>query len=196
MTPRNSLYWRGALFVGGLIPLAVFGLTVKLISILGSGREGPVTAAPARLLSGFGWRYVESLFPGIITIPPFGDYYYKVLRARYPRRVSPSKEFSVQVVLKNLGRKTWEGPEGQCPVRLGTWRPQDRPSPFYLAGTWINPERPGTLAKPAPSSGIGLFTMTFKAPAEKGKYREELAPVADGCRWFAGEKIILTIRVC
>jgi hypothetical protein len=190
--PWGNLYGRSLLFLAGLPFMALSGFFLGLAARLLKGRW---KMFPARIASSLGLSYTEAFFPGIATLIPFGDHYYRVVRTRHPRRVAPGENFPVEVALQNLGRKAWDGSGGPFPFRLGTWNPEGRLSLFHDPDSWPRPDRPAGLPGPVGSGETALFRTTFSAPEEPGRYREELAPVAEGQTWHPGQRIVLTIDV-
>lgn len=194
MEPRGQK-WRLRFLIAGLVPLALIGIGIRFVSFMKGRRLFlPGRKVPAVMVKVASW-FTDLVLPGVTTLAPFKEYYYTVAGKKCPRTVQGGEEFSLSVTLKNLGTATWDGPDGSHPVRLGTWNPEDRQSPFFHSETWILPNRPAGLEESVPPGESGTFFMTFRAPAEEGRYLEELSPVADGRSWFPGQPVQFAIRV-
>ncbi|MBP6963511.1 MAG: N-acetylmuramoyl-L-alanine amidase [Armatimonadetes bacterium] len=101
----------------------------------------------------------------------------------------------VWVEYKNTGTETWYT-GGSNPVRLGTWNPQDRSSPFYTAGNWIGPNRPTSLDQSSVGpNGIGRFSFIMTAPQTPGVYTEYWRLVKEGTAWFGYGGVYFQITV-
>lgn len=94
--------------------------------------------------------------------------------------------FSAYFELTNTGDQWWY-PLGSSPnpVMLGTQSPENRSSPFFTSGDWLNAGRPTSadsgIVKPG---GKGRFTFQATAPQTTGVYRESFRLVSEGIIWF------------
>lgn len=96
----------------------------------------------------------------------------------------PGQTAELAVRYRNVGTATWEQ-RGEHPVRLGTCRPQDRASPFYIPGRWAAPHRPAALVEETVRPGeVGTFRFPVGAPGRPGYYQEHFAPLAEGAAWM------------
>lgn len=189
---RRQFALRSAAFVAGLVPLALRGLIEGGWCRLRGGRPDDEALRRAALRA---LRNAERAFPGILTSVPFGERCYLLQALRHARRVAAGSEFAVEVVLLNNSETPWAGRAGEHPVRLGTWDPMDGASPFFLEGGWPRPDRAGELEQDVPSGQMATFRLRLRAPDAPGRYRQALAPVADGLRWFPGAPIVVEVEV-
>ena len=96
--------------------------------------------------------------------------------------------------LTNTGTATWTK-GGNNPVKLGTFNPTDRQSPFCTTG-WMGCNRAALLEEDSVAPGeIGTFQVTIKAPRQPGEYREFYRPLAEGLAWFPTFNNNMYIRV-
>ncbi len=195
MSPRKQFVLRSTGFLLALVPFALLGLATLLASAARPRRFGARGVGLPRRLAAAGRRMAEIFFPGIVTLTPFGELYYRVAGIKCPRQVRTGEVFEAQVSLRNLGGRVWDAEGGPYPARLGTWNPENRESPFHNPETWPRPDRPAGLAAEVKPGGTGVFKLVLRGPGRPGRYTEELAPVADGLAWFAGERIVLDILV-
>jgi hypothetical protein len=91
------------------------------------------------------------------------------------------------VKASNTGSATWLN-SGPYPIRLGTDRPQDRPSRWWFAtatSTWLSGDRPASVepARVLPL-GVGTFEFPIVVPPGSGTFDEYFNLVADGLIWF------------
>jgi hypothetical protein len=101
----------------------------------------------------------------------------------------------VWVEYTNTGTDTWTN-SGSNPVRLGTWSPQDRASPFYTDYNWIGPNRPTNLDSASVAPGqVGRFTFIMTAPQTPGTYTEYWRLVKEGVAWFGYSGVYFQITV-
>lgn len=133
-------------------------------------------------------------YPITVTAPtPAFDYAY-VGQTGYPT-IPQGGQATVSLRLKNTGSKAWTS-DGSNPLRLGTSRPNDRPSAFYDQASWLAPHRI-QLTKNVTNAGntgsvtvapgeTGEFTFTFKASSTMatGVYREYVVPLVEGISWL------------
>lgn len=125
----------------------------------------------------------------------------KFLAVKKPGIVQPGEVFSMQVYVQNTGNVPWFSEDSGCNslafVRLGTEKSRDRVSPFFTTeknpetgkNTWNSGARVAMDNKRVSPLEPASFTITAKAPAEKGVYREFYAPVAEGVTWMEGEAL-------
>ncbi|HEX8073381.1 MAG TPA: glycoside hydrolase domain-containing protein [Thermoleophilaceae bacterium] len=99
----------------------------------------------------------------------------------------------VRVKAFNAGTQPWE-PGGANPVRVGTWKPQDRRSRFATKG-WVAPNRPVTVSSSTAPGAIGTFVLRLRAPKRTGRYREHFNLVAEGLRWMPYRGLVVNTRV-
>ncbi len=94
----------------------------------------------------------------------------------------PSSTAQFTLVAKNTGNRTWSNTTN--PVRLGTWNPTNRQSPFYDS-SWTLPIRPAVLQESSVAPGAnGTFVFIARAPAQEGFYVERYNLVMEGVEWF------------
>lgn len=102
--------------------------------------------------------------------------------------LAPGTSAGLWVRLRNTGTETWYR-DGETPTRLGTARPEDRPSAFYTPSDWLAPNRIGLSEEVVRPSEVGTFAFTVTAPSQPGIYREYFRPVVDGVTWMNDEGI-------
>ncbi len=96
--------------------------------------------------------------------------------------------------LTNTGTATWTN-DGTHPVKMGTFNPTDRVSPF-CSESWLGCNRAARLTEASVAPGeTGTFAITIKAPRQPGEYREFYRPVAEGLSWFPTFNNNVYIRV-
>ncbi|PLS81043.1 hypothetical protein CYG49_02820, partial [Candidatus Saccharibacteria bacterium] len=95
--------------------------------------------------------------------------------------LAPSQKAYVVVAGINKGNIAWTNTTS--PIRLGTWNPQDRNSPF--CSEWLSCNRPATLQESRVEPGqVGHFEFWIQAPTSTGTYKEYFNPVAEGKSWM------------
>ncbi len=104
------------------------------------------------------------------------------------------QEADLWVRYTNRGRRRWT-PGGDNPVRLGTDEPQDRDSPFFLEGAWIDPHRATAVDGEVAPGEDGTFSFRVRAPAQAGQYRESFNPVAEGGGWMKPTHVFWDLTV-
>jgi hypothetical protein len=89
---------------------------------------------------------------------------------------------------RNTGDQTWSN-SGPQRVVLGTQVPENRYSPFFVDGDWLDQARPTAVDQPTVAPGaVGRFTYRVKAPEQPGTYREFFAPLIEGLQWLTPDK--------
>ncbi len=84
---------------------------------------------------------------------------------------------------QNTGNSTWHN-SGSYPVRIGTDRPNERPSRFATAA-WLSPSRPASMTEATVAPGqTGTFEFPITVPAGGGLYREYFNLLAENYTWF------------
>ncbi|HSE29140.1 MAG TPA: hypothetical protein VLA77_00965 [Candidatus Saccharimonadales bacterium] len=100
--------------------------------------------------------------------------------------LAPNQTAYVVLTVKNTGNVPWVKNASYNPpkVRVGTWGPQDRISPFSYQ--WYNHSRPTEVIIPDMVLPGTITTMEFpiKAPSQPGVYNEVYNLVADGRTWM------------
>ena len=119
--------------------------------------------------------------------------------------VMPGAKRNVKIMYKNTGEEDWDAAPGLDQVRLGTYNPKDRPSPWATGGdgavptseNWpvyyrpsdidgrydptTNTVMPADVIKPGE---IATFSFTITAPQQGGIYHEYFNPVVEGRMWM------------
>jgi len=137
-------------------------------------------------------EYFNLVAEGITWLNDIGQYFPikvvattysgQVLQNTYQSSIPASSTSTSIIVIKNTGNVTWY--KTSNPVRLGTYSPIDRISPFY-APTWIAQTRPATFVEDSvPPGSNGTFSFDIKIPANNGNYTEIYSLVAEGIAWF------------
>ena len=96
-----------------------------------------------------------------------------------------AKTGTVTIRVRNNGTAAWD----LDVTRLGTAVPQDRVSPFFVDGDWLDPTRAtGTDARVEPGA-TGTFTFEVLAPGvrEATMFDEGFQLVQDSTTWFGPE---------
>ncbi len=138
--------------------------------------------------SGWDWNYFISVVGGAPPTPTYSATYHT---ASYPTHITAGATATVWAEFTNQGTAVW----GHAATRLGTQNPQDRNSPFYVSGNWINATRPTEVDQSAVAQGeVGRFTFVIKAPTTPGSYSESFRLVQEGVTWF-GPTITWNITV-
>jgi spore germination protein YaaH len=134
------------------------------------------------------WNLLQEQF--VTGCPPHLDATFVGLD--YPATMMVGSTATAWVEFQNTGLDTWQ--QGQ--VRLGTWNPQDRASPFYTAGDWTSPERPAEMdALTCPRDSTTRFSFTLTTPATPGTYVESWRLLKEGTAWFGPTDISFQITV-
>jgi hypothetical protein len=106
----------------------------------------------------------------------------QVQQNSYQSSATANSTSTSSIVIKNTGNITWY--KTSNPVKLGTYSPTDRISPFY-APTWITQTRSTTFTEDTvPPGSNGTFNFDLKIPASNGSYTETYSLVAEGIAWF------------
>lgn len=138
--------------------------------------------------AGWDWNYFIGVVGGAPPPPTWNASYHA---ASYPSHITAGTTATCWAEFTNSGTGTW----GHAATRLGTQNPQDRNSPFFLSGNWINASRPTEVDQTAVSQGqVGRFTFVIKAPTTPGTYSESYRLVQEGVTWF-GPTITWNITV-
>lgn len=96
---------------------------------------------------------------------------------------------------KNTGNVTWSN--STSPVRLATFAPTNRNSPFYHS-SWISPSRPTVLHTSTPTvapGSTGKFEFTVTTPPTAGFFVERFNLVSEGVSWFEDPWMEFNIQV-
>ncbi|HET6454427.1 MAG TPA: family 10 glycosylhydrolase [Armatimonadota bacterium] len=138
--------------------------------------------------SGWDWNY----FMGVVAgAPPPATWASSYRAQSYPSSMLAGSTAVVWAEFNNTGTGTWS----HAATRLGTSSPQDRASPFYNSGNWINNHRPTEVDQSSVAKGqVGRFTFILKAPTTPGTYTEKYRLVQEGVTWF-GPEITWSITV-
>ncbi len=130
---------------------------------------------------GWDWGYFMGVVVGAPPPPTYAAHY---VGQSYPATMVAGSTAVAWAEYMNDGTATW----GHAATRLGTQGPQDRCSPFYEAGNWINCGRPSEVDQSAVSTGqVGRFTFVMRAPMTPGAYVEQYRPLQEGVTWFGGD---------
>lgn len=117
----------------------------------------------------------------------------------YPT-LAPGDSYKFSLKFENTGNKSWE----RGVVKLGTDRPRDRVSRFFLENRlnseetmWSSDKRVALKEQSVPAGGIGSFEfyMTVPPTLESGLYREYFRPVAEGLQWLDDDQTYWDITV-
>lgn len=109
------------------------------------------------------------------------------------RRLHPGQSAYVLIRARNVGTGVWQ-PGGANPVRLGTWGPQDRSSPFR-AKDWLTPNRPVGVRRAVAPGKTARLRLHLRAPRKRGRYTERFNLVAEGAAWMPAQHLVLRPRV-
>ena len=141
---------------------------------------------------GWDWTYYINQVNGGTPPPPPPPSYAATYHAQsFPATMTAGTTAIAWAEYTNTGTAVW----GHAATKLGTQGPQDRSSPFYNAGNWINATRPSEVDQTAVSQGqVGRFTFILKAPSTPGVYVEKFRPLQEGVTWF-GTDVTWTITV-
>lgn len=102
----------------------------------------------------------------------------------------------LSVKIRNTGNTTWFS-EGDAPVFLGSSRPIDRSSLFFVEGSngWFSSNRISMDKKRVRPGEVVNFTFHITAPTKSGVYREFFAPVIDRVKWLSDEDLYWDVEV-
>ena len=181
----------------------------------------------APVVEGIGWLPNRNINWDITVLPPRDHaawYNHVVSKDTWPTSINgngdawhllPGQTVNIKAMIRNAGDTTWNA-GGSRPIRLGTWRPADRGSPFATGGNtrietsenWISPARPSgldgrydeTTKNVVPASSIepgqvAVFSFTLTAPNAPGVYAESFQPVIEGVRWLNDLGAYFPVRV-
>jgi uncharacterized lipoprotein YddW (UPF0748 family) len=127
---------------------------------------------------GWDWNYFIGVVGGAPPPPTWNSTYHT---ASYPTHITAGATATVWAEFTNQGTGAWD----HASTRLGTADPQDRCSPFFQSGNWINCSRPSEVDQSSVTQGqVGRFTFIIKAPATPGTYTESFRLVEEGVTWF------------
>lgn len=128
----------------------------------------------------------------------------------------PGQKRNIKIMFKNTGEEEWDSAPGLDQVRLGTYNPTDRPSPWATGGdgsidpseNWpvysrpseidgrydpaTNAVVPASVIKPGE---IATFSFTITAPQQGGEYREYFNPVVEGRLWMPPTGVWFKLKV-
>ena len=108
----------------------------------------------------------------------------------YNAVLHPGQTVYAEIKARNTGSVPWTDN-----ARLGTFRKQDRPSPFYGEG-WIDKSRAARLVESSVAPGnIGTFRFTLTAPMATGTFNEYFNIVLEGQAWLNDIGLYLPIKV-
>lgn len=163
--------------------VAVFSFTITA-----PNQPGEYTEHFQPLIEGVTWMNDLGMhFP--FKVLPTG-YHYEWVGQQEPGTIQLGRTSAHSWIrIRNTGQTPW--PTG-TKVRLGTWEPRDRVSPFST--NWLSPTRPSAIelnvsnpADPVIHPGqIAQFGFDVQNPGtvKSGTYREYLRPLAENEQWF------------
>ena len=126
-----------------------------------------------------------------------GGYSWSIVSQSYSTgsvNIPHSSTATLTLVAKNTGNTTWYN-SGNYPMRLATYNPEYRISPFQ-GSDWISPVRVATMSQASVAPGANAtFTFTVNTPAQTGLYREYYSLVAEGAGWLNDTGMYYTINV-
>ncbi len=111
----------------------------------------------------------------------------------YPSVMTSGERAVAWLELVNDGNYLWSIDK----TLIGAQDPQDRSSPFFVAGNWLSASRPTGADHSGYGPGAtGRFTFEILAPdvAVETDFQEVFQLVEDGMTWF-GPKVTMSIRV-
>ena len=103
----------------------------------------------------------------------------EVISVDYPATLAPGATGTVEVVLDNLGARSWG-----ATTFLGTTEPRDRSSEF-AASDWTSDHRVTAMSDPVASGDTVTLTFSIVAPDQPGSYSEHFNLVEEGFAWFS-----------
>ncbi len=95
------------------------------------------------------------------------------------------------VKARNIGSRTWE----KSSFRIGTSRPEGRPSLFASNG-WISNVRPVSILENTVAPGeVGTFEFAMQSPSNPGTYNEYFNLLVEGQTWLNDPGLYFTVNV-
>jgi len=183
---KNKSQYLPKLFIimfSVLLPATVFAQTA------GSGTQQTLTSVTP---------------PATCTFAAVGkpEFKGKYVAVKKKGMLQPGDVFTMQVFVQNTGNVPWFSEDSGCNsmtvIHLGTEKDRDRVSPFYTSlnnpdtgasNTWLSGTRVKMDTKRVSPMETASFTITAKAPAQPGVYREFYAPVAEGVTWMGDDAL-------
>jgi len=139
------------------------------------------------------WWYFNTWFGSSLA----SDYQWSVVSQQYSSNTTDivaGQTTTLTLVAKNIGNATWYQ-YGANPVRLGTWNPSERQSPFY-DHSWFGTTRPAIMQEASVAPGqIGTFTFKINVPKTAGEYREYFNLVSEGVSWMQNPNMNFYLNV-
>lgn len=106
-----------------------------------------------------------------------------LVSSNFPSSMAAGSTANVTYVVKNTGNTYWYN-DGKYPIRLATYSPYDRVSPFS-PGNWVGTTRPTQMTESVVEPGENAtFNFTIKAPTTSGTYTETYSLLAESYRWL------------
>jgi len=127
------------------------------------------------------------------TVTPSG--HAEFIKPKLPARIRTGRAVTVQLRVKNIGDKPWEG--GRATTLTQT-RADGQTSPFYDKADWLSELEPAYLWELAlKPKQTGTFTWRLRAPKAKGTYTERLTlTTSEGLALINGKpEFTFTIKV-
>lgn len=108
----------------------------------------------------------------------------------------PGQNAWVVLVMKNTGSVTWTNNSGSTPVRVVTYGPWGRQSPFCTSAWVIQCSRPAVMDEASIAPGqSGTFEFPVTAPTAPGTYSEAYSLIVDGVTTFSSGVAVVPFTV-
>lgn len=172
---------RAALLNESSVPPGSTGTFTFEVQAPGPGSPSTYNEYFNLVAEGITWMNDPGLYFG--TQVQIGNFSSSLVSSNLPSSMTADSTASVTYVIKNTGNAYWYN-DGRYPIRLGTYSPYDRTSPFSSIN-WLAPTRPSQMSESVVAPGQdATFNFTIKAPGTSGTYVETYSLLAEAYRWF------------
>lgn len=172
---------RPALLNEPSVPPGSTGTFTFEVQAPGPGSPGAYNEYFNLVAEGLTWMNDPGLYFGIQVTN--GSFSSSLVSSNYPSSMEADSTANVTYTIKNTGNAYWYN-DGKYPIRLATYSPYDRISPFS-DGNWPAPTRLAQMIEPVVAPGQdATFNFSVKAPTTSGTYTETYSLLAEAYRWF------------
>lgn len=172
---------RPALLNESSVPPGSIGTFTFEVQAPGPGSPGAYNEYFNLVAEGLTWMNDPGLYFGTQVVS--GSFSSSLVSSNFPSSMVAGSTVNVTHIIKNTGNAYWYN-DGKYPIRLATYNPYDRSSPFSH-DNWPAPTRPAQMVESVVAPGQdATFNFIIKAPATSGAYTETYSLLAEAYRWF------------
>lgn len=164
-----------------------YGVAKTRANILGHGEANDCSTHTD---PGPGWKWDH--YMDLVTTGGAPQFNAQDVTIEAPESLTSGEKATVTVHVTNSGNAAWD----LDLTRLGTAAPQDRESPFFVDGDWVDPTRATGIDAHVEPGETGTFTFEVLAPSvrEPTMFDEGFQLVQDNTAWFGPEiHVVLSV---